>query len=392
MKKLMIAAAAAALIGGAQADLVYDFSASLKTTTAKSTSQSATYSYYFGLARNSVGEYWYTNTAFLDWDADGIYANWTTVGTAGVKLIKRDKKTGKGTIQSGVWNKLTQEQKIQFIDDFKDYANYYYVGDPTKSVTDPSFFTTGTAAGLAGEQEVYGGKKQWCLTIKWSNKVTNTSCYRVAGTVKFAGKYSVAVDNCCDPTTAWAADWSKKGAAPAWIYDEATGANAYEVDLNPVFLYRFGALTLEKSTKAELVARIGADDQTKLPQLVIAGQGSYATIKDKNNDKWPVVMLSSVSGNIVGIWIDPMCETCCGNNGDAVVFDCADDDTLFDGMGGHPGRASKDVTALGSSVLADNVTEPIWQRGFVDADNDDLWGTAAWGSFTLKYNQKESEF
>jgi len=147
----MIAAAAAAMVGGAFAtEYVYDYSASLKTTTGKAGSQTTTYTVNCGLTED--GTYW--------WDD--------------LDLGFVDAKTAKKYV-----NKLSNEEKRDFAIDTLGYdeetgmTNYYV-------------------------PEYYKGKAQWCFTFTY--KVTETDCYRVATSIKV--KDTVYVDDCCGE-----ADW-----------------------------------------------------------------------------------------------------------------------------------------------------------------------------------------
>ena len=61
MKKLMIAAALAAMVGGAYADTAYTFSASLKTTVGKSGKVTSTYN----LGEDAQGAFWYEDQGVM---------------------------------------------------------------------------------------------------------------------------------------------------------------------------------------------------------------------------------------------------------------------------------------------------------------------------------------
>lgn len=142
MKKLMIAAAAAAMVGGVFAsEYVYDYTASLKTTKGKYGTQKTTYT--VNLGKDDAGTFW--------WDDQG-FAN---------------AAEGKDYIKS-----LSNEEKA-------DYAWDELGFDGTK--TD---YNT---------PESYNGKDQWCATFKFTE--SDGACYRVATSIKV--KDTVYVDDCC---------------------------------------------------------------------------------------------------------------------------------------------------------------------------------------------------
>lgn len=111
---------------------------------------------------------------------------------------------------------------------------------------------------------------------------------------------------------------------------------------------RFGGLTYAKAKKAEIVATVGDDADVA---LALAGQGSIGKVLD-NTDGETVSAegVTSLSGNIVGILPAPECEYCCSAAQPAVAFTCGTED-----------------------------------------DGDDLLKTAAYGTFSIKYNAKATK-
>lgn len=111
---------------------------------------------------------------------------------------------------------------------------------------------------------------------------------------------------------------------------------------------RFGGLTYAKAKKAEIVATVGDDADVA---LVLAGQGSIGKVLD-NTDGETVSAegVTSLSGNIVGILPAPKCEYCCSPDQDAVAFVCGTED-----------------------------------------DGDPSLKTAAYGTFSIKYNAKATK-
>lgn len=277
MKKLMIVAAAAAMVGGAFAE-GYDFTASVKTTKGKYGSQKTTYTVNLGV--DGTGTYW-----------------WDGLGYANEKEAKADVK------------KMTNDEKADFA---WNALNFDGVD------TDYPF------------KEYYRGKWVWCYTFKFFE--TDENCYRVPGSAKLKGV--VWMDGCCDTWEFLTYDFGTT------IIDDDT---VFTHDL----LYRINGVSVGKANKVEASGTIGAasyDAQT-IGTFAYAGQGDYDV---KNN------YIKSISGNIVGILENPDCESCCDYDTEAVVFECASDD--------------------------DTITS------YLDTPN----GTAAFGTFSLKYNKKIS--
>ena len=267
MKKLMIAAAAAAMIGGAFAE-GYDFTASVKTTKGKYGTEKT--SYTVNLGKDASDTFW--------WDAEG-FAN----ANEGKKWLKT----------------LTNDEKA----DFAASVNFDGV-DCDYNVP-----------------EMYKNKETWCATFKFTE--VNEDCYRVAGSRKLKG---IVLADCCDTWEFVAADFDL-------VDDEITVA----------LLYRFGGVSLKKASKVEFAAEIGDFAADGIGSWALAGQGAY----DVKNG-----YIKNISGNIVGILDNPDCETCCDYDVDAGVFECEDDDDVL----------------------------TLW--------NDTPDGTAAYGSWSLKYNKK----
>jgi hypothetical protein len=131
----------AAMAIGAYAVPTYDFTASVKTTTAKSGKQTTTYTVNLGL--NSSGVYW-----------------WEDLGFANDKEAK------------AYVSKLSNDEKAQFA-----YTKCGFNGvDTTYNV-----------------KELYKCKLVWCYTYKF--KVVDEDCYRTAKAQTIKGE--IIIDNCC---------------------------------------------------------------------------------------------------------------------------------------------------------------------------------------------------
>lgn len=273
----MIAAAVAAMVGGAFAtDLVYDFKATLKTTTGK-TGNGVTTKVNFG--QDLAGTYWWQAALTNSW------ASWVKIDSKGVGQLNVPKTA-------------TDAQKKAFADAFAAF----------------------------NIPEEYRGKEKWCASISYKFN----GCYRVAGTEKIALQYFT--DDCCSTDF-------------ADVDGEAD-------DIVTKLIFRFGNFSLVKATKVEYVGEIGTWGD--MNGFALAGQGTWSDklYKFEGDD---YAGIKTLSGNIVGIIDDAECEVCCGENPFARYYPC-------------------DATSDAGAIVN-------------DADE----GTAAYGSFTLKFNKKASD-
>lgn len=273
MKKLMIAAALAAMVGGAYADTAYTFNASLKTTVGKSGKVTTTYN----LGEDAGGVFWYDDTAVVTLTTNAANAAYFTT-----------KKIGSKTVLA-----LSSAAKKD-----NGWLSQYIV--PL----------------AATYNEKSAGK--WCETFK----VTEEGCYRVAGTEKI--KDIVVGDICCEDLTG---------------QDPDLGLS---LDSR---VQRFGGLTYATAKKAEILADVAGSNCG----FFIAGQGSIGKVLDDADLDTPVEGVTSLSGNIVGYLAAPECEYCCTDNQPAIAFVCGDD--------------AGDVSLM----------------------------TAAYGTFSIKYNAKATK-
>ena len=288
----MIAAAAAAMIGGAYAE-GYDFTATVKTTKGKEGSSKTTYR--VGVGQDAIGgAYW-----------------WKDLGFPSEKDAKNYVK------------KLSNEEKQDFAETYLGFVpgvflNYPDVANKTvDGTTDYNF------------QEYYKNRWQWCYTFKYT--VKDEDCYRVPTTAKLKGV--VLMEECC-------------GIWEFVEYDFGWTFLPDEEIFHPL-LYRINGVSLSKANKVEVTgtfgdAGIGYVGDT-IGTFAYAGQGAY----DVKNG-----IISNISGNIVGVLENPDCEECCDDNQIAIVFECEDDED--------------------------------WITVYQDQPN----GTAAFGTFSLKYNKK----
>ena len=301
MKKLMIAAAVAAMIGGAYAE-GYDFTASVKTTKGKEGSAKTTYR--VGVGQDDTGTYWWKDLASTYmWETEKEAKRY-------IQKLSNDEKAAFAVLELGF--------DPTVLDNHPAPANKSVDG-----TTDYNY------------QEYYKGKWQWCYTFKFT--VKDEDCFRVPGSAKLKG--IVWMDECCGVWEFVDYDFG------ITLLDDDPGDWTSEIS-HPL-LYRIGGVSLAKANKVEVTGTFG-DGGTgyvgdTIGTFAYAGQGAYDTKYGR---------ISSISGNIVGVLDNPNCEECCDDNQIAIVFECEDDDD--------------------------------WITSYTDMPN----GTAAFGTFSLKYNKK----
>ena len=347
MKKLMIAAAAAVMIVGAeaaqQADtvgsagiIVYDVTLSLKTTKGVSAKKGAQQT--INLGWNGISTFWYQDAEMNGTNdvSDASNIHWSDeVVVPGTKIkwadLQGSKKLSGKTIPA-------LDQKV------------------IKNLSDADKIKLGEA--LAKIAPLYSVRSagKWCDTYKYTPEGL---CYRNAGSFKYQGLYA---GDCC-----------------------TVGSF-----LGDIFTYRFGAMNSEKATKVEYVGVFAIDAmlgylwdvngrETKYVAIVddtagsfgnpyvfaAAGQGTFGKVSFKpagQNQTYTTDAIKTLSGNVVGVLPNTDCEYCCSLPIDAVCFDVCytlqwSDATRYNGEG--------DLPSL---------------------------GTAAYGTFTVKVNQKETNY
>ena len=282
MKKLMIAAAAAALVGGAfAADTAYTFTASVKTTVGKAGKTTSTYN----LGKSIDGKFWYEDAA---------------VYTAAVEDDPGTTEADESADASGL------------IVDYPDYFATKTINGSTipclsaKAKADYNWLADNIVP--LATTYAYKSANKWCETFK----VVLTGCYRVAGTKKFSA--IVKGDACCSSLTA--------------LDDEDTTVT---VDFSGL-TQRFGGLTYATAKKVEVLGTIDADDSDREDGKGrtisgdLAGQGSVGKVLVVEGEDIDTVDLgvTSISGYLVGELNAPVCVNCCDANTPAVAFACGD--------------------------------------------------------------------
>ena len=267
MKKLMIAVAAAAMIGGAFAE-GYDFTATLKTTKGKMGKDSTQ---TYNLGRNSAGRMWYTAQRA---DQGNHYVT-NILAKAGVLT----KKTVDGNTVPAVLK--TDKGYIAFPDGASDDQKNAAISDIIWAA--------------ANYDEKSDGK--WCETVKI---LTDAFCYRVAGSQKI--KTQLWQYGCCHEENMADMDfWGSHGEEIAYPTN-----GSFVAFQNNYLLNRFGGDTARKCNKVEIFARALFPQENDF-QGYLAGQGSF-----KYDGEGPSAgYVTSISGNIVGTVAAPKCESCC---------------------------------------------------------------------------------
>jgi hypothetical protein len=342
MKKLMIAAASAAMIVGAEAaqeadfvgsaGVVYDVTLSLKTTKGASAKKGAKQTVNLGW--NGFSTFWYqdaemngtndvTDVENIHWSKDVVVPG-TTVKWADLQGSKKLSGKTIPALDQNAIKKLSETEKIKLGEALAAIAPFY-------------------SAKSAGK---------WCDTYTYT---PDGLCYRETGSLKLQGLY---VGDCCT-------------------------AGAFLGDL---FTYRFGSMNSEKATKVEYVGEfvVGgfylfdsnfretkyipvADSVSAFGTPLVfaaAGQGTFGKVSvNAAGTRYTTDTIKTLSGNVVGVLPNTDCEYCCSLPIDAVCFDVC-------------------YTLLWSDAIRYNgsTTDPVSA------------GTAAFGTFTVKVNQKETNY
>ena len=292
MKKLMIVAAAAAMVGGAQAfdietdvnpgDFVYDFSATLTTTTGKE-GKSWSETFTVNLGKDGAGKWWYDDDIFVT-SADGKFKSVTLASGTYEKALKAGSKQYPWKLNTSVVKSDELKEELAYALGFDGEDTTYFV------------------------KQQYKGKLVWCETFKYKYTYPG-ECYRAKGTQKI--KATVFIDDMC---------------ADGGIVED--NGDAYDFTLQ--FLNFFGSQDVTKANSVEALYTYDLDD-TGYGNLdgadgtnfgfALAGQGTWKA-KLFKYEGIDVPGIDSISGNIVGYLPAPDCEACCANAAPALAFEC----------------------------------------------------------------------
>ena len=273
MKKLMIAAAAAAMIGSvwtAAGDaLVYQATYNLKTTVGKASKAGKT---TVNLGKDNTDTFWYQDAA--------VSAFFTTNDT-GIVILD----TTNFVLKAVGGTKVPTLTKA---------------GQANTALTD----LLATLAGTYNKKSL----NKWCLTFK--AEVPGV-CYRVAGSIKATGYFSD--DECLSGLNPAIAD-----AFGAPTLEKSTKAELFAADVSG------NAMSLSK--KADLVDAADVLDNTKgeriITLLAIAGHGTYGKVYDDTTGKKDLPGFTGFSGNAVGTADMPECLSCCATDVPVEAWDC----------------------------------------------------------------------
>ena len=280
MKKLMIAAAAAAMIGSVWAaagdPVVYQATYNLKTTVGKAAKNGET----VNLGKSAAGEFWYENGTVAN-----VYFSYDAVTRTVTNIIDKTNFTMKNVGGTMVPVLTAAGQK-----------------DATVVAT------------LQALEATYNKKSlnKWCLTFKG-----NPVCYRVAGSIKISGYF--VDDECLSGFTPTVAD-----AFGAATLAKSTKAEFFAEDTAAAGALALNAMTLSK--KNDLADPVDVLDNTKgervITWLAIAGHGTYGKVYDDTDATHKREGFTAFSGNAVGTADMPECLSCCAVDVPVVAWDC----------------------------------------------------------------------
>ena len=230
MKKLMIAAAVAAMAGGAfAAEYVYDFNATLKTTS----SRMGKVTLKVDLGTDSTGtNFWYNDSAITQYLDSVKKVGGVVVPTISDAVVKADPD-----VQSNLLNlAFTYNRK---------------------------------SAGL------------WCASFQWPEE----NCYRVAGSAKL--KEVFFQDDCCDDSVVY-----ENFAFTNDVTDSSIVYQEHATAIGTPLFQHFGSLLNTKANKIEIYAPVVIKDEGAVEVFDgwLAGQGTVAW--NKNNDQLYVNTIS----------------------------------------------------------------------------------------------------
>ena len=272
MKKLMIVAAAAAMIGSVEA-AGYNFQATLRTTQARAGVNTFA---VCNLGVDAAGNFWYTDPAVVALQR-ALPAAFTTKSVGG-NVVPAFVKEANGVARIVTLGGQPATDAIRAL-----AAVYRF----------PS-------AGVFCEQV---------------NVIDFANCYRVAGSRVLTSQFTQA--NCC---AAGVAGDGFIGKAPDYAADSLfygttwipAGATANRQLFDTPLLQRFGWYENTRANKVEIYAPVQVADF----RGYLAGQGTMRAIT-------PAPIVQTITGNIVGTLAAPQCTSCCVPATASVAFDCA---------------------------------------------------------------------
>lgn len=305
MKKLMIAAAAAAMVSGAFASptAVYYFRADLRTTGGNFHEANQTPdAEQAGI--NANGQFWY--------DAPNLLA-----------LVTDLRDTG-GVITGRVWNAAVAANfphlKWVISESFggQPFPDLEIVREPNKTYN----VLNDTESDLIHGIRTAGYNRQsagvWCLDLTWY-KENSGVCYRQTG-IEYISR-EVTLELATDCCTAGNFQFLDKDNAVLAIWGDAN---------NLGFFNRFGSWDSDKANSIEFFAGVTAPVEIEGLTFngYLAGQGSVLvnTIPDadKNPGEVKYNVPLSATGMIVGYMGPTKCIDCCVTAPDSIVFTCLD--------------------------------------------------------------------
>lgn len=287
MKKLMIAAAAAAMIGGVEAKVAkYDFNAYLTTTTGCLSEKTTTETWTdVKLGKDAAGTIWYNDATFkgIAYDATKGWAIKDTTTYPNFDIEK-----GYDGFGNEIPKLVLKNQKVNAAE---------------KTILD----------NLAATYKYQSGG-QWCVELSYVTENTAfAQCYRVSGCDEIYQDLYVDSAKCCTVGfQGFATD--KNFTAYAIEYATLTGFGT-----DTCFINRFGSAKADEANQVEIYAKISnvlTTQSTLAFKGWLAGQGWIDQFGE--NDKG----VSSINGSIVGYTAPSKCINCCGPDATTIAFEC----------------------------------------------------------------------
>ena len=272
----MIAAAAAAMIGGAFATTVYDITASLKATKgAQQKAKTTTYTVRLGVDNGTV---WYKADAMAGAD---VYTNAVAPTVKISELVKGSEDLAAFKALNVVASK-----------------NMTALQNMNGAILAQAAYEDG--AKWSGKTLTYGAKSagKWCLEYKFT-ETTDAICYRKATTAKVSE--TIEVDDCCDAFTG------------IIVFGAGTFADCKQVQLS-------GSIPTA-------LAIVSKNDIRGVYDCEYTGWGTWGNVTSKGDDGIETIKgVVSASGYAIGTIDAGNCEVCCDDPEDAIAFDCNGDE------------------------------------------------------------------
>lgn len=305
MKKLMLAAAAAAMIGGLQAapaasDVKYNFVAVLRTTGAATgfATPTAPQTIRLALNRNTTtfnpADWWYNDPAIVPATSTLPQSRAAAVATAGANLYVDNAVVGGKTVRHLYLLNAADVKGADRI--LLNYLNGRY-----------------------NRPQKINGADIYCCTLSFAG-VNAGQCYRIASVDRIQD--TLYLNSCCTAGTFFKDDSATTAPLYPAVITYGGGADANLARLPAWFIQGFGGQTPAAAVNNEIFATVETTTVNgRWFNGYIAGQGTWIAVAP--TVRYPQM----ISGNIVGVEEAPQCVTCCDGPEPAVAFTCAETST-----------------------------------------------------------------